>query len=304
MMTEVSVRRLWPGLYPQGETFELPADQADAAIAAGLVIPVLPDGGPVTAGPLGDVIRARFEADGELAGLLATAAKYAGRTRNAGLLRCLASLLPRRLRPADFTPGRFRAEHGERPLDGWYSRPPQWNGGTRDPRALCLAQHLDRRRDELLVDVFEPIQDGQSVARGRPAGSPVVPIDIPADVFGVASTRLDLLRNQLAFGDIPAFVDITVQPPPARTASRSALDRFVAGFDAAMLASGRRYVVSELVAAARQQLGPAVSAREVDGALKRGSVAAWAGSGRRPGYVAPSAAELTCAARQAAESRA
>ena len=293
----VAVRRLWPGLY-DFEQFELPAEQAAAAIASGLVLPIIPDSDPVTSGPLAAVIRSHIEVDGELAGLARAAAAYAQRTRNVGLLHTVVTAMPRRIAPAGFTAERLRAEYGEGP---WYDTPPSWSGHVRDPRAVLLVEHIDRRRAELLVEVFDNIRHGRLIATGIQAATGARTC-VPGDLWRSEAVALDMRASGLLVGEATVFCGVEVRsPPPApRSASRSALDRFTRGFGTAMEAAGRTCVISEIIGAARQHLGAAVSAREVEAAIRRVSPPALAGPGRRPAALVPTTAEIDAAARQAA----
>ena len=296
----VVVCRLWPGLYSE-ERFELPAGQAEAAIAAGHVFPV-PDGGPVAGGSLVAMIRSRLEGDPELTGLLVTTAKYAGRTRNVGLTRCVASLLPRQLRPSHFTPERFRAEHGERPEAGWYDNPPQWSAGVRDPRALCLAHHLRRRRDELLVNVFAEVRDGRLEATGF-VGATGARTFIAADLWSSAAVTLDLRDSALVAGNVTLFAAVEVEPvlsKPAPAISAASVEAFVVAFAGALLAAGRRFSARELALAAENEAIGA-SARAVTDTLRRLKPTAWARRGRRSAVQIPTPIEIADAARQARE---
>ncbi len=116
------------------------------------------------------------------------------------------------------------------------------------------------------------------------------------------AARVDTRMDGLLAGATPLFIGIVVQwpAPPPRSASRSALGRFVSNFDGQMLVADRRYVIGEIIAAARATLGN-VSRQEVEAALKRMSPAARAGAGRRAAHEVPTEAELAAAASRAVE---
>lgn len=290
-MNVVSMRRLWPGRYPEGP-FELPADEAEVAMAAGLVIPMLPDGEPVTVGPLGKVIRSALACDAELRELATTAA----RSRGSVLRGAVAP--PRRIAPASFADERFRVVYGDRPEEGWYCRPPQWTSDVRNPGRVLLARHIARRRAELLTDVFERLRSGQ-IATVATAPATGLRASVSADVWSSPGVVLDLRDSALWAGQAAVFLGVEAAPSRPRGASRSAIEQSVAAFDAAMLEAERRFTVGELVDAARTVLGD-VSGLEIEAALRRAPVSARAGTGRRPARETPTAAELADAAGRAA----
>lgn len=295
----IAVRRLWPGLYPE-EQFDLPVEQADAAIASGLVFPMMPDSDPITSGSLSAVIRSRLDVDGEFGGLAKAATAYARRTRNVGLLHSVVTAVPGRIAPAGFTLERFRADYGSPP---WYDTAPSWNGRARDPRAVHLAEHIDRRRAELLVTVFESIRREPTVATGFVPATGARTC-VPGDVwwFFEAAT-VDMRTGGLILGEATLFLDVVVEPvlpkPPPRL-SVAAIEQFVTTFAGEMLAAGRRFSASELLlAAAAEGVGP--SANVVTGTLRRLKPTAWARRGRRSAVEVPTSIEIAAAAGQARE---
>ena len=297
----VAVRRLWPGLYPD-ETFELPAEQADAAIASGLVFPMMPDGDHITAGPLAPVIRSRLAADGELTGLARATTAYAQRTKNVGLLHTVVTAVPGRIAPAGFTPDRFRADYGEPP---WYDTPPSWNGCVRDPRAALLVEHIDRRRAELLVEVFDNIRHGRLIATGLQAATGGR-TRVPGDVWWSEAATVDMRTSGLLVGEATVFCGVEVRSPAAAARapfSETIARRFISQFAQALEASGRVFSTAEVTTVLQREYpnAPMTSAKQIARLLRELRPAGWANGGRRPIFQVPSASELaaaTDAARQ------
>lgn len=237
--------------------------------------------------PLAALLRDRIDGDAELHAL-----RVGARRRR---LPGLASVhLRPSLCPAAFT----QAALGECPPPA-----PEWSAGITEPWGPWLRRKMQRRASEILASIFDQLRTGHLAATGiLPAtGGPTA---VPDALWASTAVALDMRANALLAGHVALFLGIEIElpQPPPRSASRAALDRFVASFDAVMHETERRYTVDELVTAAQATLGN-VSGAEIEAALQRSSPAARAGSGRRAAALVPTRDELARAARQAAETR-
>jgi hypothetical protein len=177
----------------------------------------------------------------------------------------------------------------------------QWTAGVSDPWPGWLAAHIRRRMMQILAGIFDPLRAGQRQAIGiLPASG--TPVPVPCELWSAATAAVDMRTGNLMMaGGLTLFACVEVSDPaPRPSRSRASLDQFVTAFDGALAAQGRRYVVGEAVEAARRALG-AVSASEVEGAIRRSALAALAGPGRRARHLVPTAGEIDAAAARATE---
>jgi hypothetical protein len=206
-----AIRRLWhsaPG-EPAGDVVELPVNEADRLIRRGEAIPVLPpvDEPPPGHQPLAALIRHLVNDDPEVRGLRITGrACVSSRTtpgrdpfrrrsaaawQHQALGRINARLLPKVIKPAEFSRETLTAEFGCEPSGGWFAaRPP---GDVVD----VIVCHLRRRGTERLSVLFDGLRHGQLVATGCPASNPILPVSIPHDLWNSAATMIEMSTGDM-----------------------------------------------------------------------------------------------------------